>query len=66
MKLKILRIWMNTQAHACSSLERDLEAGDPWYGYSDQRKRTDELIAFIEKADRIIPVLIGFAAESAQ
>ena len=32
----------------------------------DQRKRADEIIAEIEKADRIIPVLIGFASESAQ
>jgi hypothetical protein len=64
--MKILRQWLNAQASACASLERDLTLGHPWYGDSDQRKRTDELIAVIEKADRIIPLLIGFASESAQ
>lgn len=59
--MKILRQWLNAQWLAC-----EFHADVVKYGFTNQRQTSDELLAFIEKADRIIPVIIGFAAESTQ
>jgi hypothetical protein len=60
--VKILRQWLNAQYLAC---DMQADVVKYWDGLPNQRQSSDELLAFIEKADQIIPVLLGFALESA-